>query len=588
MTTTPTQTATSLNRRLSVAVVGVTSAVVLVAACTVWLVTRSVLLEGVDRELMARSERLQHWEPMAHADFWRNAFKTPESRRRIERGGPNDQRRMVLVVVSASDGSELHRSSSLAPDADIRITLNLGKTPVPTTKHIDANGSIRVIALPLTPRERSSNDDRGRSDGRSYEIRGRIDSRGDGRSENQNSSRNDGDKENIIPEKMTVTSVVIQPGEKPMITNTTIENNTATKPDTNPAGTITLGEKQTTPTATNDIKTPAKIDSEKETVTTLKPANQGVIAYLGLDLSQVDNELSRMAWMLAGLWFGATLLALTTIRFLHRSVLRPARELATAISAMGPDDLTRRLPPHAGPIELNGVVQRLNSLFGSLEQAFKREQATIANIAHELRTPVASLRTALEFRQMEASTDEERQAIKGYLHTVERMQNQVTNLLLLARIEAGKEALEKCDVHIPDLIDEAIDRWQPRAMERQQTISVEHGITATCMTSPDHIGLVLDNLISNAVAHGTSNDPIKIISIQDDTGFSISVSNSFSGDVDSSQLGQAYYRGDQARSRDDHCGLGLALCQRLCHLLGATLTLSNVDERFMALVRIPH
>ncbi len=492
--TTARHSAASLNRRVSVAVIGVTSAVVLIAALAVWLITKSVLMGEVDRELISRAERLRHFEPMASVEFWRNSWSSAEARRRIERSSPNEQRRMVLVVVSADDSSELYRSSSLAPEDDLAVAFSSNndgenKRGKAVTKMLINGQHLRVLPMRL---QREDKD-------------------------------NDRDKDE---------------------------------------------EKQ---------------KEQKKS----KAKDPGVIAYVGLDLEQIDNELARMAWVLSGLWCGATLLAFGTIRLLHPSVLRPARELANAIRVMGPEDLTKRLPPHIGPTELHGVVECLNGLFDSLELAFKREQATIANIAHELRTPVASLRTALEFRQMEATNTDERLAINGYLITVERMQAQVSNLLLLARLEAGKEPLERSELELGDLIDDAIDRWQPRALARQQTITIESPTSVTCTTSPDHFGLILDNLLSNAVSHGSTPGTITIAFSQDVEGCQITVSNSYTGELDTKELGQAYYRGDKARSRDDHCGLGLALCQRLCRLVGAELTLSGADGRFIARVRLP-
>jgi len=545
--TTVHHSATSLNRRVSVAVIGVTSAVVLIAALAVWLITQSVIMDEVDRELISRTERIRHFEPMASVEFWRNAFATAEARRRIERSGPNEQRRMVLVVVNAADGSELHRSSSLAPEDDLTVAFTLNndgenQRGQPITKVLHNGQSLRVLPIHLQREERDGNKDRDHNYQRSESSRSNHDTAS---TPNKNTEPN------------------IRPTPQPSINPSDADKKSDIKSDR---------EK------TNE--------SQKEPKKT-KPKDPGVIAYVGLDLEQIDHELTRMAWVLTGLWGGATLLAFGTIRLLHSSVLRPARELANAIRVMGPEDLTKRLSPHIGPTELHGVVECLNGLFDSLELAFKREQATIANIAHELRTPVASLRTALEFRQMETINNEERIAISGYLGTVERMQTQVSNLLLLARLEAGKEPLERTELELGDLVDEAIERWQPRALARQQTITVESLTNATCSTSPDHFGLILDNLLSNAVSHGNSPGTITLAYDKDDRGFLLTVSNTYSGDIDSKELGQAYYRGDSARSREDHCGLGLALCQRLCRLLSAELMLSGANGTFIASVRLP-
>jgi signal transduction histidine kinase len=304
--------------------------------------------------------------------------------------------------------------------------------------------------------------------------------------------------------------------------------------------------------------------------------------FVGLGLEQVDGELSRMASVLGALWAAATLLALASILLLRPAVLRPINELAAAIARLGPDDLAVRVPTALAPHEMRVVADCLNRLLDRLEQAFMREQATIANIAHELRTPVAELRTALEFRRLSANADEHPE-LDGLLGTVTRMQNQVTNLLLLARLEAGKESLQRSDADLGDLAAEAIERWEERASAAGLRITAEPFVPAPMTTSPDHLGLVLDNLLGNAVAHGASGD-IRVTVSAEATLVRITFTNLFAGKINPLLLGQAYYRGDQARHGADHSGLGLALCQRLCRLLDAQLELDGNAGFFRASV----
>jgi two-component system sensor histidine kinase QseC len=308
--------------------------------------------------------------------------------------------------------------------------------------------------------------------------------------------------------------------------------------------------------------------------------------HLALGLESVDGELSRMGVVLGLLWAGATLLAFATILVLRPAVLRPTRDLAAAIARLGPDDLAARVPIERAPQEMRIVVDCLNGLFDRLEQAFKREQATIASIAHELRTPVAELRTALEFRQMTA-TGEDRTELDALLSTVIHMQTQVSNLLLLARLEAGKEPLQRSDCDLGELVSEAIERWEERAAARGLDLSAGTFARAPITTSPDHLGLVLDNLLGNAVSHATSPGVITLTVSADDRTAQISITNPFAGKLDAEQLGRAYYRGDRARHGGDHTGLGLALCQRLCRVLDAHLELAPTEGHFRATVVFP-
>lgn len=503
---------TSLSRRVSVAVVSITSAVVLVASAVLWLVTQSVLLNGTDRELVRRAERMRNIEPLAVPEGWRRP-PPPQTEQRERRRGPSGDWRGFMQVFATADGRELHRSGSFPPEIDLVASDQRDQIhPTPWSRTLTDGSHVRIFAVRLTRVEKPPS---------------------------------------VSPEGGT--------------------------PRPADSGAAPLQPAVPQPTAPQ----PEPVVATSATPTTPAP---GVTIFFAHDLQQTDDELQRMAVVLAVLWAAATVLALGAAWLLRPAILRPTRQLAEAIATLGPDDLAARVPAAAAPTEMQTVVERLNGLLDRLEQAFRREQATIANIAHELRTPVATLRTALEFRLLAATAETDRTGITELLTTVERMQIQVTNLLLLARLEAGKEPLPHSEVDLGDLAGEAVERWESRSNGRTLACSVAGD--APVLTSPDHLGLVLDNLIGNAIAHGS--DGAIEIAVRIVAGRAIlTVANPFTGTLDAAQLGQAYYRGDSARRADDHSGLGLALCQRLCRLLGATFTLATDGGRFTATVTLP-
>jgi signal transduction histidine kinase len=509
----------SLNRRVIFAVVGVTSLVVMIAALGIWLATRSLLMREIDRELTSRVERLKRYDWLGSPDFWNSNNNSTDARRRFERIiTSSGDGRLFIQVIHAADDHELFRSATLSPGLDLAPLSTQTHPRDILVHHYLADGS----AVRFIAFHMAHNP--ARNDSSNWRREGGP--RPEGPSTNDKTSRGP-------PPPPPRQAVVIAAPEK----------SSAAMPDSNVAG---------------------------------------VMIFVGLGLEQVDGELSRMASVLGALWAAATLLALASILLLRPAVLRPINELAAAIARLGPDDLAVRVPTALAPHEMRVVADCLNRLLDRLEQAFMREQATIANIAHELRTPVAELRTALEFRRLSANADEHPE-LDGLLGTVARMQNQVTNLLLLARLEAGKESLQRSDADLGDLAAEAIERWEERASAAGLRITAEPFVPAPMTTSPDHLGLVLDNLLGNAVAHGASGD-IRVTVSAEATLVRITFTNLFAGKINPLLLGQAYYRGDQARHGADHSGLGLALCQRLCRLLDAQLELDGNAGFFRASV----
>jgi len=308
----------------------------------------------------------------------------------------------------------------------------------------------------------------------------------------------------------------------------------------------------------------------------------GGMVLLGKDLTDDGRALARLAWALAGMWLLALTLAGGAALLLRRAVLRPLARLDADLAQLGPDDLTARLTAGTGPTETMALVTRLNGLLTGLEGAFRREQATIANLAHELRTPVAGLRSELEFRLLAAHDPAELTVLRALLGTVARMQAMVGNILMLARIEAGREVLQRAEVDVVPLVMAAVERWEPRAAARGLEFTVACGSALLRNTSASHVELLLDNLLGNAVAHA-SGGPLTL-TVADGH---ITLTNPFAGTIADEHLGTAFYRADAARSDSAHCGLGLALCRRIAGLLGATLRLEATDGIFLAQVSLP-
>lgn len=451
----------SLQRRINAAVIGITSAVVLVAAGGMWLATRAVLLRGIDSDLTARGERLQRFESAGQSG-WRR-------RTGPERG---DQRR-IMQVIDAVTGAELSRSPTLGENE----TLIAPDQPFgrPTSRNLVDGRTVRLLSLRLP-----------------------------------------------VPP----------------------------------------------PRADGNVANP-------------------VIAHLATDLDPVHSELRRMATGLAALWGAATVLAAAAVVLLRATILRPLRELTVGIDRLGPDDFSARVPADSGPHEVRGVVDRLNRLLDRLEQAFRREQATIATIAHELRTPVAALLATVEFRLQVAKAPDEIQVLSTCLRTVERMGAMVSNLLLLARLEGGNEPLPPERIALDEVVADALEDARAAADARGLRFVANLGAALLVDASPVHLRLVLDNLVGNAVTHAPAASVVTLTLDRDGPAVRLMIDNPLGAPLDASRLGETFYRADAARSGGDHCGLGLALCRRLVRLLGGTLELRAADGRFCAGVTLP-
>ena len=449
----------SLSRRITVAVVGITAVVVLVAAVGLWLVARQVLLGEVDRDLRERIERTQRFDRMGGPRRWRSSSGSYED--------------PWLVQAYDSNGSLIGTSANMQVGVDLR------GGPGPVTHRLPDGRRVRAVT---------------------YEL-----------------SR--------PPSGL----------------------------DPPPAAEWTLG---------------------------------GVRAVLALDLASVEAEMQRIGFILSGLWLAATLLAWFAAMALRRAVLRPVGELTAAITRLGPSDMTARLPAATGPAEAQVLVGRLNDLLGQLEEAFKREQATISAIAHELRTPVAGLRTEIEFRLMAAVDPQEQETLHRLLATSSRMQAMVGNILLLARLESGREQLDTSPCDVSAMLAVVLERWAGRCAARKLEVRVSAPDALVIATSAVHLEIVIDNLIGNAASHASEGAPIGIELAGSVQGVRLTMVNACASTLDASRLGTPFWRGDGARTDGDHSGLGLALGRRIARMLGGDLIVSADSGRFSTMLTL--
>ncbi len=322
----------------------------------------------------------------------------------------------------------------------------------------------------------------------------------------------------------------------------------------------------------------------------LAPSSQAVVAIQVYDMKAFSDELERLAWLLAAVWVSAVALSALVSAWLCGAVLRPVDRLSLAIQAVDPTSVGAPIIGAAVPPEMQVLVERLNDLFRRVEDAMRREKTTIANIAHELRTPIAGLRTTLEFAQARPSDPGARQVQDRCLRMVLQMQGMVANLLTMARLEAGQDVLRREPVDVVPLVQDCWEPLEPQAEQRQLQLVWQLPDHAICATAREQLRPILMNLFDNAVSYTPLGGAVSIRCTAGEGGLELVVANDTDGTLtDTSRIFEPFWRGDHARSGGTHCGLGLALVQRMARCLGAEVA-AQADgpaKRFEIRLRLP-
>ncbi len=287
------------------------------------------------------------------------------------------------------------------------------------------------------------------------------------------------------------------------------------------------------------------------------------------------NETLRTVWgavaACGGLLLAAVLLVVPPVL---RRGLAPLDQLGDRAANIDATTLAARFPSDGLPAELRPIAGRLNDLLARLEASFERERRFGADLAHELRTPLAELRTLAESaltwpESRDPATDRDTLAI------AQQMQAIVTHLLALARGDLGLLDVRCEVVALHDVVREVWRTFAARAEERGIHTSITLA-PATVEADTVLLRSILANLFDNLVAYAPSGTEATIAVDPDGT---VRIANAAPGVAasDVEKLFDRFWRKEAARSGGQNFGLGLALACSYAHALGWTLT-ARLDD----------
>jgi signal transduction histidine kinase len=252
--------------------------------------------------------------------------------------------------------------------------------------------------------------------------------------------------------------------------------------------------------------------------------------------------------------------------------LRPVERIRAELDEINAADLHRRvtLPPKRD--EFHWLVMAVNATLDRLEAAVEQQRRLVSDVSHDLRSPIAGLRAELEAALIDPEGADLRAALAKTLKNTERLQNIVTELLVLARREAGLPGRAE-RVDLGELAEREVAR-RPRRVSAK--VDAEPGVVAR-VNNVD-IGRVLTNLLDNAARHADSE---VIVTVRREDH--VAVTEVFNdgepiAPEDRERIFERFIRLSASRKRDSGgTGLGLAISRDIAHAYGGTLILADDD-----------
>lgn len=322
------------------------------------------------------------------------------------------------------------------------------------------------------------------------------------------------------------------------------------------------------------------------------PQHASLTLVVAQDTSQLLSELAFLRWLLAASCGAALVIGLALLAWIIRRGLQPVDVIAHRIGAVGRASLSDRLEVSGIPRELVPIVDRLNNMLARLELAFARERAFTADVAHELRTPLAGLKTSLEVCSSRARQPQEYQKVLGRcLGVVRQMHTMVDSLLTLARADAGTLAVSRESFSLAELVDESWAAFAERAEQRKLRVTRYGSLDMAIHSDREKLRQVLHNVFDNAVNYADERGMIAIELIERADIVEVDVANSGSrlSNEQAQRVFERFWRGDAARSNTgEHCGLGLSISRQLLQIIGGSIDVSSADRgEFRVCIRLP-
>ena len=270
----------------------------------------------------------------------------------------------------------------------------------------------------------------------------------------------------------------------------------------------------------------------------------------------------------------AVTIGLVMTFFLSRRILAPVRVLSTAAHRLGQGDFSQRVEVDDKG-EIGELAGTFNSMAADMERAEQLRRNMVADVAHELRTPLSNLMGYLEAVRdgLVAPTNSTIHSLNEEASLLFRL---VDDLQELSQAEAGELNIVMESKDISELITQSTDAVRGRAKAKGLSLSVELPKKLPTVRIDSHrIAQVLRNLLENALVHTAAGDAITVTANEKDGWIEISVIDTGEGikDEELQNIFERFYRVDRSRSRaTGGGGLGLTIARRLVEAHGGRIT----------------
>jgi signal transduction histidine kinase len=276
----------------------------------------------------------------------------------------------------------------------------------------------------------------------------------------------------------------------------------------------------------------------------------------------------------------SAIIALALARIFARGMTQPLRDMAVAASGMSRGDYRQRVRVRSRD-EVGQLAQAFNRMAGEMEGLERLRRELVANVSHELKTPISALRAHLE-NLLDGVEEPNPAILQVMLAQSERLSRLVDQLLVLSRLESGEVPLELEAVDLRPLVAQVITEVQVGRSDHRKDVRNEVAADLPAVQADsERLHQVLFNLLDNAFRFTQSGGRVTVRAVQRDGSCEISVEDTGPG-IPPEHLPlvfERFYRVDPSRSRGDGgTGIGLAIARSVVEAHGGRIWVESGDQ----------
>ena len=311
---------------------------------------------------------------------------------------------------------------------------------------------------------------------------------------------------------------------------------------------------------------------------------------IAVSVAQTRNgeaaTLARISQSAFYMGVGFFILAVLLAIIAAQSSIRPLKQLAGAVSRRGPKDLRPVTAPV--PSEMAPLVSSLNRFIERLRKSLNRSEDFIAEAAHRVRTPLATVRAQAEVTLRRVEKEENRSSIKEMIRAIDESSRAAGQLLDHAMVTFRTDHLEREELDLRVIVGDLIERLVPVAELKDIQIYLHPGPALMALVDPILTQNALRNILDNAIKYSARECDISVAVTATAQGAAIEIVDQAGGfpDADIDRVTDRFVRGSNTTDTVGS-GLGLTIANEVIEAHGGRLTIANTEDGACVALHFP-